>query len=227
MRTCLAFALLVSACSTEKQPVDDDFSELANQDIKSDSFSYRMKIVAGIGYGHASAWVNYTKTPRYRAVTFTGAGGDKVDAWVRSNNGGDAVGWILDKGFRVLASNDDADASTLDAHLSLTLPPGPSQKHYIVFRDYDLLSARFIVQLAGTSSGASCTLDSECVGIAIADGKVAQCNNDTHVCERVAIEDIVCGGFLPPNMHACPAGYTCVTPPLTMDAPGYCSTTPQ
>ncbi len=222
MRTYLASALVFAACTQAKTPVDDDFSALSGQDDKSDVFSHRMKVVGSLSYGTASPWTRYTRTPRYRAVTFTGTGEDRVDAWVRSSDGGDAVAWLLDKNFRVLAANDDADETTYDAHLSLTLPPGPSAKHYIVWRDYDLRPADFIVQLEGAGAGPSCTLDSQCVGIAIADGKVPLCNNETHVCERVAIEDIVCGGFLPPNPHQCPAGYTCVTPPLTLDAPGHC-----
>ena len=223
MRAYLAFVFFFVGCSEAKTPLAEDFSSFEGQDVKSDSFSYRMKIVNPLSYGYTSAAISYTKNPRYLAVPFTGTGGDRIDAWVRSSNGGDAVAWILDKGFHVLASNDDADETTFDAHLAVTLPAGPVSKHYIVFRDYDLLSARFSVQLEGSAAGPSCVLDSECVGIAIADGKVPLCNNDTHVCQRVAIEDIVCGGFLPPNMHQCPSGYTCVTPPLTMGAPGHCS----
>ncbi len=222
MRIFLASALILTACSDAKAPVDDDFTSFENQDVKSDSFSYRMKILGSVSYGAASPWAAYTKTPRYRAVKFTGKGGDQLDAWVRSYDGGDAVAWVLDRSFRVLASNDDADATTYDSHLVLTLPPGPSDVHYIAYRDYDLLPAHFSVQLAPNGAGPGCTLDSECVGIALADGKVPQCNNETHVCERVAIDDIQCEGFLPPNIHHCPTGYSCVRPPLTMGAPGHC-----
>lgn len=221
MRIYLASALVLAACSQAKAPVDDDFSSFSEQDVKSDH-SATMKIVASISYGTASPWFSYTRTPRYRAVTFTGTGGDRVDIWVRSSNGGDAVAWLLDRNFRVVAFNDDADATQLDSHIMATLPPGPSSTHYIVIRDYDLLPASFIVQLHGNAAGPTCTFDWECAGIATADGKVPLCNNETHVCELVAIEDIVCGGFLPPNPHECPAGYVCVTDPLTMGAPGHC-----
>ncbi len=222
MRILLASTLICFACSDAKAPVNDDFASFENQDVKSDSFSYRMKILGSVNYGAASPWAAYTKTPRYRAVKFTGKGGDRLDAWVRSYDDGDAVAWVLDRTFHVLASNDDADTTTYDSHLVVTLPPGPSAVHYIVYRDYDLLAAHFSVQLAPNTAGPACTLDSECVGIAIADGKVPQCNNDTHVCERVAIGDILCEGLLPPNIHHCPTGFACVTPPLTMDAPGQC-----
>ncbi len=195
---------------------------MAGIDEKSDVFSQRMKLLGAVDYGTASGWFQYTNVPRYRAVSFQGTGGDHVDVWVRSYDGGDAVAWLVDNQFHVIAANDDADVTTYDAHISTTLPPGPKAKRYVIVRDYDLLSASFIVQLQGGPSGATCTLDSDCDGIALADGKVPQCNNDTHLCERVAIEDIQCEGFLPPNIHRCPTGYACVHEPLTMDAPGIC-----
>lgn len=223
MRLPLASLVLVTACSqAPKQPVHEDFSSLDGQDEKSDVFSHRMRVIASLQFGMASPWLSYSSTPRYRAVKFQAAGGDKVDVWVRSNDGGDAVAWLLDNRFRTLAVSDDAEPGLLDSHIVTTLPAGPRATHYIVYRDYDVLPATFSVQLAGGPNAPECTLDSECAGIALADGKVPLCNNETRVCERVAIEDIVCGGFLPPNPHQCPPGYTCITPPLTLDAPGRC-----
>jgi hypothetical protein len=47
-----------------------------------------------------------------------------LSIWVRSSDGGDAVAWLLDAKYHVLASNDDADDSTLDSHLTYDLPAG-------------------------------------------------------------------------------------------------------
>jgi hypothetical protein len=163
--TSLIALSLVGACTqSTKTPVDDDFSSLSNQDEKSDSFSNRMKIVGSLEYGQASANVRYTKSPRYRAFKFGGNAGDAVEIWVRSKHG-DAVAWLLDNNFDVIASNDDADDATLDAHVTATLPASASITHYIVFRDYALESHDFSVELAGVAGWASCTVDADCVSV--------------------------------------------------------------
>ncbi|MDB4958381.1 MAG: hypothetical protein JWO36_5950 [Myxococcales bacterium] len=222
MRIYLASILVLAACAQQKTTLTDDFSDLSGQDEKSDSFSYRMKIVGSLDYGQTSSSVHYTKTPRYRAMKFGGHAGDKVDLWVRSSNGGDAVAWVLDNTFHTLASNDDADANTVDSHISLTLPASPSITHYVVFRDYDLLTSNYTIALTGAAAGPSCNLDSDCIGIAIADGKVTECNNATKTCERIDIAAVHCGGFIM-NSHACPTGYVCQVLPGNPDVGGHCA----
>src|SRR6266567_4342634 len=92
----LACTLLVSGLAgcAHKSPVTDDFSDLSGMDEKSDSFSYRMKILGSLDYGASSDSVKYTHSPRYRAFKFGGYEGDRVDVWVRSSDGGDAVAWV-------------------------------------------------------------------------------------------------------------------------------------
>ncbi len=173
-RALLSLALIVplfAGCSpAEKAPLDDDFSDLAQLDEKSDSFSYRMTIVGSLTYGETSKTINYNKTPRFRAFKFAGEKGDAVDTWIRSSNGGDAVGWILDNSFKVIASNDDASYSTYDSNMKVTLPGNKNaaiKTYYIVFRDYDLRSKKFTVKLTGTPANDffSCTADSDCVAV--------------------------------------------------------------
>jgi hypothetical protein len=53
------------------------------------------------------------------------------------------------------------------------------------------------------------------------DTRLAECNNNTHQCEMVAIDAIQCGGFVV-NHHACPAGYDC-TGATNPDLPGNCT----
>jgi hypothetical protein len=164
MRTSLVALLLVTACAEPKAPVSDDFSDLTGQDEKSDAFSYRMKVVGSLDYGHTSASIHYTSSPRYRAVKFGGSAGDQVDVRVHSASG-DSVAWVLDNNFHILGSNDDADASTLDSHVALTLPANPSVTHYIVFRDYDLATHNFTVTLGGAAYDTSCTTDADCTAV--------------------------------------------------------------
>ena len=215
---------LVAACSQQKATITDDFSDLSGQHEKSDAFSYRMKIVGSLDYGQTSASIRYTRTPRYRAVKFAGNAGDQIDVWVRSTDGGDAVAWVLDNTFHTLASNDDADGNTVDSHVSLTLPASPSITHYVVFRDYDLVTTHYSVALGGAAA-ATCSVDGDCVGIAIADGKVNECSNATKTCERVDISAIHCGGFVM-NPHQCPTGYLCQVFPGNPDVGGHCEAQP-
>ncbi len=141
MRMFLASLLLVG-CATQKVAVDDDFSDLYGQDEKSDAFSYRMKIVGSLDYGATSASVKYTSSPRY------------------------PVAWLLDNSFHVLASNDDADTTTFDSHISLLLPANASATHYIVFRDYSTSTAHFTVELTGgLAYQTECTTDDDCVAV--------------------------------------------------------------
>jgi hypothetical protein len=205
--------LLVAACAS-KAPVDDDFASFA--DTKADTFSQRMKIVGTLDYGQTGASVRYTSSPRYRAYKFAGHAGDQVDVWVRSTNG-DAVAWVLDNDFAIVGSNDDADDTTLDAHVAVTLPANPSDTHYIVFRDYDLATHYFTVSLDGTAA-ASCTADADCNAEGVGDGQVAECI--ANACASVAIGDIHCGGFNPAQ-HQCPTGYVCHYDSVP-DVPGHC-----
>jgi hypothetical protein len=144
----LAFSVLAlfAACSGGKPAPTDDLSGLASVDEKSDAFSHRMKIVGSLVYGQTSDAVAYTNPPRYRAFKFAGQVGDKVDIWVRSPDG-DAVAWLLSGSFRTLASNDDADDTTTDSHMTFTLTA--NRTYYIVFREYSLADATFTVELTG------------------------------------------------------------------------------
>jgi hypothetical protein len=147
MKSILVAAMFVVACGAKTPPTDTFGS-----DGKADSFSSKMKIVRTAGYGDPTFSVRYTSTPRYRAVQFDGAAGDSVDAWVRSTTG-DPVTWLLDGSYHVVTSNDDADASTTDSHITATL--ANDDTYYVVFRDYNLESHSFTVTLTG---GGGCAI---------------------------------------------------------------------
>lgn len=165
---CSLLLLSLSAgCIGDKAPVEEDFSDLASLDEKSDAFSYRMKLLGSLSYGQTSASVKYTSTPRFRAYKFGGHKGDQVDIRVRSSNGGDAVAWLVDNAFSVLGSNDDADGS-LDSHITATLPGNTNPDvvtYYIIYRDYDLRQKKFSVELQGTANFFGCDVDADCVAV--------------------------------------------------------------
>jgi len=216
--TSFVLASLVAGCAVDKTPPTDSFTDLAGLDEKADAFSYRMKIVDSLAFGESTASVKYTKTPRFRAVKFAAKPGDSIDVWVRSTDG-DAVAWVLDNAFRVMDTNDDADDTTLDAHISFKMPQGAtSDTHYIVFRDYGLHTAHFTVALGG--SAAACVVDADCAGVTSPDDRVPECNSGTNQCELVAPADIRCGGFTR-NPHECTPGFACKVNQIP-DIPGTC-----
>jgi hypothetical protein len=167
----LSIAPLVAAgCVSAKAPVTEDFSDLASLDQKSDAFSYRMKLLGSLDYGQTSDVVPYKNPPRFRGYKFSGHAGDQVDAWVRSTSGGDAIAWVLDSGYNVLATNDDAPEGGVDAHVSVKLTANADvavTTYYVVFRDYDLHTTTFSVELQAKAATDffSCNTDDDCVKV--------------------------------------------------------------
>jgi hypothetical protein len=130
-----ALSLLVAACNqpgSSKSVPNDSFAS-----AKSDSAWSADYCAGAIEYGHPIATM--AADCRYRMLWFDAKAGDAVDAWVRSSDGGDAVAWLLDAQFNVIAQNDDADENTVDAHVSAVLPANADAKvttYYLAFRDY-------------------------------------------------------------------------------------------
>ncbi len=153
MQKYLVLALTLAACG--KAEPQDQFNDLAGLDDKSDAFSSKLKLAGNLTYGAPPLKVKYSKTPLYRGVTFTGSVGDPVDIWVRSTVG-DAVSWLLDSSYKVVAKNDDASSSTADSHLTATLSKAGT--FYVVFRDYNYGSHYFTVEVDGPAAPAGCAL---------------------------------------------------------------------
>ena len=113
-----------------------------------------MKLLGSLASGQPSDSVSYTTPPKYRGFSFIGHVGEQADVWVRSDDG-DAVAWVVDNSFNRLAQNDDADSTSLDAHITLKLPansPETSQKYYIIFTEYSGNAAHFTVEVVVTGS---------------------------------------------------------------------------
>lgn len=164
-----AVALLtVAGCAGTKPELDDTFSDLAGADEKSDKFTGKFSLVGSLDYGQTSAAVAYKNPPKYRAFKFGGSRGDVVDIDVTSTKG-DAVTFLLDNAFNIVAKNDDASASTLDSHITATLPGNRNPDivtYYIAFRDYNLKAASFKVTLKGQKVDVfACGDDSDCTAV--------------------------------------------------------------
>src|SRR5882757_6425552 len=114
--------LSLMGCGTGgKQMPVEDFSDLQSADEKSDAFSKKLKLVGSLSYGETSQPVKYTSSPKFRAFKLGGQKGDQVEIDVKSKSG-DAVAWLVDNSYKVVATNDDAGPTTLDSHISATLP---------------------------------------------------------------------------------------------------------
>jgi hypothetical protein len=165
-----ALALATAIGCSSKPPLTDDFSDLAGADEKSDKLRAKFDIVGSLDYGQTSDSIAYKNPPKYRAFKFGGNKGDQVTIDVKSKDG-DAVAFLLDNDYNILAQNDDASSDTLDSHLAATLPGNKNPDivtYYIAFRDYDSQAAHFKVTLKGKKAANdfySCQRDNDCVAI--------------------------------------------------------------
>jgi hypothetical protein len=139
----LCLASLAAGCSSSSSVAESSAAELRN--LGSD------EIVGSIALGAVSAPIVHPGTPRYRALRIDGKAGDVVDAWVRTADG-DAMAFLLRADFKTLEANDDADASTKDAHITSTLDADGI--YYIAFREHDFEPATFTVDLRGSKAAA-------------------------------------------------------------------------
>jgi len=142
-KLCMLLAVsALSACRpTVKAPVHDTFTKVGKADA-----------IAPLGYGATSSIVKTRGD--YGWFRFDGHAGDEIAIDVKSANG-DAVVFVLDGNDDVVAVNDDADALTSDAHLTMALPA--TGTYYIAFREYSFAPASFTVALSGTPATPSST----------------------------------------------------------------------
>lgn len=140
---CLAVALAFSgaACAHDSGA---EVSESAEQELRQLTSA---EIIGSIQSGQ-TVDVVHSGSPRYRALSFEGTAGDKVDIRVRSTDG-DAVALLVRSTFKTVAINDDADGSS-DAHISKTLLT--TEKYFIVVYERDQQPATFHVSLSGGGS---------------------------------------------------------------------------
>jgi hypothetical protein len=161
-----------------KPAINDSFNDLAGADEKSDVFSKRMKLLGSLDYGQ-SATADYHNPPRYRAYKFGGKKGDAVTIDVQSEDG-DAVAWLVDNSFKVVASNDDFGDST-NSHIEAKLPGNTNPDvitYYIIFREYSLEDASFSVSLTGPAADDffACNVDHDCIATTVG-GCCPNCSN--------------------------------------------------
>jgi len=137
----LAVGALAACRPTVKAPVHDTFTKVGRADQ-----------IAALSYGATSKVVKTRGD--YGWFRVDGRAGDEIAVDVKSPNG-DAVVFLLDGFDDVVAVNDDADALTSDAHLTMALPA--TGTYYIAFREYSFAPASFTVTLDGTPAPIAAT----------------------------------------------------------------------
>jgi hypothetical protein len=153
----------LAACTTQDASSGKEDVGAYESDLKLSSPRYLGPIANG-----ETITAYYYDPPRYRSFGFYARGGDQITIDISSLYG-DAMGWITDSSYNVLAANDDASYATLDSKVTYTVPAGKAKRAYrIVFRDYDLLDATFSVSLSIESAGTS---DGETDGDGDGDGE--------------------------------------------------------
>jgi hypothetical protein len=136
---CLIAA--VTGCATETGEKEDVATSA--DDLKLTGIRYLGKIFNG-----ETRTTRYWSPPRYRSYGFDAKAGDEVTVEVKAVNG-DAVAFIADTNYNVLAYNDDVTPGVvLDSKVTYKVPSGQaSQTYRIVFRDYSEESGTFTVTL--------------------------------------------------------------------------------
>jgi hypothetical protein len=180
--TFLVALAAIAGCSTStgdaKEDIGTDQSELTLSGVR---------YLGKIQNGETRSGYYYTP-PSYRAYGFDAKGGDQVTVDITSVNG-DAVGYITDADYNVLAYNDDASGTTFDAKVQYNVPTGqPLRSYRVVFRDYDMLAATFNVTLSICSFGPTCTYD----GKGYSAGEAFSANDGCNTCSCNANGTVSC-----------------------------------
>ena len=147
LASSLAVCLFVAAagCATETGEDDDEIST-NDDELKLVGIRYLGRIFNG-----ETRTTKFWAPPRYRSYGFDAKGGDDITVEVKSI-GGDAIAYITDSKYNVLAWNDDAERFVFDAKVRYTVPQDkPLETYRIVFADYAATTGTFSVSLTITS----------------------------------------------------------------------------
>ena len=209
-----AAVLAATGCSQETGDAEASLDKLstAESELKLAGAQYAGRIVSG-----ETRNVSYTSPPAFRALGFEARGGDVITVDVASQDG-DAMGWITDSSYNVLASNDDASPDTLDARVTYTVPKGVARRSFrIVMREYDRAAASFAVKLSiAPAAPPVCQVEGKTyqpgASFPAPDGcNTCTCgpNGGTPACTKVAC--LACNPGSEPNRNYLGTPSTCMT----------------
>lgn len=121
---CL-FALPIAACAVEQ----GDEAESTEAELRRLDAS---EIVGTIAYGETKT-IAYAEEPRYRALSFTAAEGDEIDARFVGVKSLDPIGYLLDSKFKTLEQNDDESSTSHASHFTYKITK--AGKYYLAVRE--------------------------------------------------------------------------------------------
>ena len=119
--------LLVAACAGT---TNGDGTTSAADEIRAMTSE---EILGETSYGRTQD-VELSPSPRYRAFSFKGAQNDQIQAQVISLDATDPVLWITDDQFNIVASNNDARPTDLNALVNGKILP-KTGTYFLVFRE--------------------------------------------------------------------------------------------
>ncbi|MBI5547750.1 MAG: hypothetical protein HY901_28035 [Deltaproteobacteria bacterium] len=125
-----------------------DFGGLAVDEAETDLTVDPSAVMGKIAFGETVTDLPFNCSPTYRAFEFTTTQRNHpIDIWVRSS--ADAKAWVTKSDFAALTSNDNADATTRDAHIVHRVrTPGT---YYVVFKEKTCKPAMFSLSLGPTT----------------------------------------------------------------------------
>lgn len=145
-----AFGLSVTAgCATETGEGEE------KEAIGADESAYTLRTAHNLGPIASGEPRSAIYAPPTRSSwSFTARGGDIVTIGISSRIG-DAVAFLTDNRWNLLAMNDDAEPGTHDARIRYVVPASmPPSTFRIVFQDYQMLPATFTTSLTVKASPA-------------------------------------------------------------------------
>ena len=110
------------------------------------------EIVGTIAYGQTKR-VNYSPTPRYRALSFQASKGDQISVSVRGIANADPLAFLLASDYSTLVRNDNETTSTRNAKITYTTQK--AGKYFIAVREMDeetSPTSQFDVELSKTNA---------------------------------------------------------------------------
>jgi hypothetical protein len=190
-------ALVGCSAQTDEEDVQGKEGKLATaeSELKLSGAKYVGRIASG-----DTRTVSYDYPPAFRAFGFDAKAGDAITVTVSSLNG-DAMAWITDSNYNVLAANDDASAQTLDSKVTYTIPKSSTKRTFrLVFRDYDLMAATFRVSLdvKSDSSSSTCSYEGQSYAHGASFPAADGCNTCSCSASGVACTKMACLQCNPP-----------------------------
>lgn len=154
----LAAALSASAFGCSAAPDSDDVEDVDADEAALGALP-AASIVGTVTFGDAFKTIDYTKTPRYRALRLQGTAGDTIKVRIKSSTPGTrSIGWLLGANYRTIKQTQgDAVTATGDTYFEAELTK--TGTYYVALRESAMRDAAFAVQVRRVGAQAADPFD--------------------------------------------------------------------